>query len=145
MLSITLAARQQSRCLQSALVRRASTFTTSQQNGINKSLLLKHLPILSSSTSNGSIVPQTYFSTSSSRAMSGAGSDHVKMWTLEKVVSFMQIPCFIVPFMLTNPVTDAIFCTLLVLHSHWGEIDAAESCDSFEYSYFHGFVFFHRY
>ena len=136
MLSVTLASRQQSRCLLQMALSRASTAAgaTNQQNGLNKSLLLKQqqqqqqqqqLPLLSGVSS--SLVPQTYFSTCSSRAMSGAGSDHVKMWTLEKVVSFMQIPCFIVPFMLTNPVTDAVFCTLLVLHSHWGKTDQPQA------------------
>merc|ERR1719445_741483 len=51
------------------------------------------------------------------RQMSG---DHVRLWSLERAVSVLQIPCFIVPFMWTNPMTDAVFATLLVLHSHWG-------------------------
>lgn len=42
------------------------------------------------------------------------------MWTAERVVSIAQIPICIVPFMLTTPLTDAVFCTLAVLHSHWG-------------------------
>ena len=30
------------------------------------------------------------------------------------------MPAVIVPFLWTTPVTDAMFCTLAVLHSHWG-------------------------
>ena len=41
---------------------------------------------------------------------------------LLQVVSAAQIPAFIVPFIWTTPVTDAIFVTLLVVHSHWGEL-----------------------
>jgi hypothetical protein len=46
--------------------------------------------------------------------------DHVKMWTAEKVVSGAQVPAIILPFMWTTPLSDAVFCTLAVLHSHWG-------------------------
>merc|ERR1712076_286736 len=60
-------------------------------------------------TNNSTLVP--------ARQMSG---DHVRLWTLERAVSVLQIPCFIVPFVWTNPMTDAVFATLLVLHSHWG-------------------------
>ena len=31
-----------------------------------------------------------------------------------------QVPAVIVPFLWTTPMTDALFCTLAVLHSHWG-------------------------
>eukprot|EP00088_Acartia_fossae_P015518 TRINITY_DN18515_c0_g1_i1.p1 TRINITY_DN18515_c0_g1~~TRINITY_DN18515_c0_g1_i1.p1 ORF type:complete len:146 (-),score=22.87 TRINITY_DN18515_c0_g1_i1:114-551(-) len=62
-------------------------------------------------------MPQLSFATSSVRPSSG---DHVKMWTAERVVSIAQVPAVILPFMFTNPVTDAMFCTLAVLHSHWG-------------------------
>ena len=46
-------------------------------------------------------------------------------WTLMKLrVSFKNICLvvfsFIVPFMWTTPATDALLCTLSVLHSHWG-------------------------
>uniref|UniRef100_A0A0U2V6S0 Succinate dehydrogenase [ubiquinone] cytochrome b small subunit n=1 Tax=Pseudodiaptomus poplesia TaxID=213370 RepID=A0A0U2V6S0_9MAXI len=58
----------------------------------------------------------TAFSTSHPRK----SEDHVRMWSAERAVSVAQIPCFIVPFIYTNPVTDALFCTLLALHSHWG-------------------------
>ena len=81
------------------------------------------------------LVPQTsLFATSSVRPSSG---DHVKMWTAERAVSLAQVPACILPFMYTTPLTgdhhlltrvmiklfpvsDAIFCTLAVLHSHWG-------------------------
>eukprot|EP00088_Acartia_fossae_P019371 TRINITY_DN21304_c0_g1_i1.p1 TRINITY_DN21304_c0_g1~~TRINITY_DN21304_c0_g1_i1.p1 ORF type:complete len:160 (-),score=34.48 TRINITY_DN21304_c0_g1_i1:813-1265(-) len=62
-------------------------------------------------------LPVTSFSTTLSKRSSG---DHVKMWTAERLVSIAQIPICIVPFMWTNPINDAIFCTLAVLHSHWG-------------------------
>ena len=62
-------------------------------------------------------LPQLSFATSSVRPSSG---DHVKMWTAERAVSIAQVPAVILPFMFTNPMTDAMFCTLAVLHSHWG-------------------------
>ena len=34
--------------------------------------------------------------------------------------SFLQVPAVILPFLYTTPLTDALFCTLAVLHSHWG-------------------------
>merc|ERR1740131_291741 len=42
------------------------------------------------------------------------------MWTAERLVSLAQVPAILVPFALTTPLTDALFCTLAVLHSHWG-------------------------
>ena len=42
------------------------------------------------------------------------------MWTAERVVSLAQLPICVVPFVVTTPLTDAIFCTLAILHSHWG-------------------------
>lgn len=63
------------------------------------------------------MLPQLSFATSSARPSSG---DHVKMWTAERAVSLAQVPAVIVPFLWTTPVTDAMFCTLAVLHSHWG-------------------------
>jgi len=30
------------------------------------------------------------------------------------------MPAVILPFLHTTPITDAVFCTLAVLHSHWG-------------------------
>jgi len=62
-------------------------------------------------------LPQLSFATSSVRPSSG---DHVRMWTAERVVSIAQIPAILIPFIHTTPVTDALFCTLAVLHSHWG-------------------------
>jgi len=46
--------------------------------------------------------------------------DHVKLWTAERAVSALIIPGFIGPFLYTTPATDALLCTLSVLHSHWG-------------------------
>ena len=34
--------------------------------------------------------------------------------------SNLQVPAVILPFLHTTPITDAVFCTLAVLHSHWG-------------------------
>jgi len=62
-------------------------------------------------------LPQLTFATTSVRASSG---DHVRMWTAEKVVSAAQVPAIIIPFLHTTPLADAVFCTLAVLHSHWG-------------------------
>jgi len=62
-------------------------------------------------------LPQLSFATSSAVQSSG---DHVRMWTAEKVVSLAQVPAIIIPFLHTTPATDALFCTLAVLHSHWG-------------------------
>ena len=62
-------------------------------------------------------LPQLSFATSSAMQSSG---DHVRMWTAEKVVSLAQVPAIIIPFLHTTPATDALFCTLAVLHSHWG-------------------------
>lgn len=62
-------------------------------------------------------LPQLSFATSTVRASSG---DHVKMWSAERVVSVAQVPACILPFIVTTPMTDAMFCTLAVLHSHWG-------------------------
>lgn len=56
------------------------------------------------------------FSTSSMKA----SQDHVKLWSAERAVSALLIPASILPFIYTTPATDALFCTLAVLHSHWG-------------------------
>jgi len=62
-------------------------------------------------------LPQLSFATSTARQSSG---DHVRMWTAERAVSIAQIPAILIPFFHTTPMTDALFCTLAVLHSHWG-------------------------
>ncbi len=46
--------------------------------------------------------------------------DHVRLWSAERAVSAVLIPVSILPFIYTTPATDALFCTLAVLHSHWG-------------------------
>jgi len=46
--------------------------------------------------------------------------DHVKLWTAERAVSAAIVPGFICPFLYTTPLTDALLCTLSVVHSHWG-------------------------
>ena len=74
----------------------------------------------SSSSFRSTLVPSRHFALSSSRLGGGSG-DHVGMWTAERVVSALCIPGMLLPLAMTNPVTDAIFCTLLVVHSHWGE------------------------
>jgi len=63
------------------------------------------------------LLPATSFSTTLAKKSSG---DHVRMWTAERVVSLSQIPICVVPFLYTTPLTDALFCTLAILHSHWG-------------------------
>ncbi|XP_023345192.1 succinate dehydrogenase [ubiquinone] cytochrome b small subunit, mitochondrial isoform X1 [Eurytemora carolleeae] len=67
--------------------------------------------------SPASVLPATSFSTTIAKRSSG---DHVRMWTAERAVSLAQIPACIIPFLYTTPLTDALFCTLAVLHSHWG-------------------------
>eukprot|EP00090_Calanus_glacialis_P034020 TRINITY_DN5672_c0_g1_i1.p1 TRINITY_DN5672_c0_g1~~TRINITY_DN5672_c0_g1_i1.p1 ORF type:complete len:148 (-),score=38.14 TRINITY_DN5672_c0_g1_i1:149-592(-) len=62
-------------------------------------------------------LPQLSFATSTAKQSSG---DHVRMWTAERAVSIAQIPAILIPFLHTTPATDALFCTLAVLHSHWG-------------------------
>jgi len=62
-------------------------------------------------------LPALTFATTPQRKSSG---DHVKMWSAERLVSGLQVPALILPFLYTTPVTDAMFCTLAVLHSHWG-------------------------
>lgn len=68
--------------------------------------------------SPASMLPVTNFSTT--LAKKSSHGDHVKMWTAEKIVSAAQLPICIVPFMYTTPLSDAVFCTLAILHSHWG-------------------------
>eukprot|EP00090_Calanus_glacialis_P029359 TRINITY_DN47109_c0_g1_i1.p1 TRINITY_DN47109_c0_g1~~TRINITY_DN47109_c0_g1_i1.p1 ORF type:complete len:151 (+),score=45.48 TRINITY_DN47109_c0_g1_i1:50-502(+) len=63
------------------------------------------------------LLPALSFATSTQRQSSG---DHVRMWTAERAVSIAQIPAILIPFLHTTPMTDALFCTLAVLHSHWG-------------------------
>merc|ERR1712025_466474 len=62
-------------------------------------------------------LPAVSFATSPQQRSSG---DHVRLWTAERFVSAAQIPAIVIPFVHTTPVTDAIFCTLAILHSHWG-------------------------
>lgn len=50
----------------------------------------------------------------------GMSTNHPKIWTVEKLVSLAMVPAIVLPFVWTTPLTDAIFCTLGVLHSHWG-------------------------
>jgi hypothetical protein len=57
-----------------------------------------------------------------------SSGDHVKMWTAEKAVSILNFPAIILPFIYTTPLTDAFFCTVLVLHWHWGELSTRKSC-----------------
>jgi len=65
----------------------------------------------------GKQLPAVSFATSVQRQSSG---DHVRMWSAERLVSLAQVPAIIIPFLHTTPLTDALFCTLAVLHSHWG-------------------------
>ncbi len=44
----------------------------------------------------------------------------MRLWSAERAVSAALIPVSILPFVYTTPATDALFCTLAVLHSHWG-------------------------
>lgn len=62
------------------------------------------------------VTSTTAFSTSQQRA----SQDHGRLWSAERVVSAALLPASILPFLYTTPATDALFCTLAVLHSHWG-------------------------
>ena len=135
LLSLSLAARQQqSKCR--PLLRQHTTSTAlllsrtaasaaltkngiavPKNNDLNTSSIVRKSQLLNSS---GQIVAKANFSVSYSLGSSGQDLDHVPMWTVEKIVSLFQIPCFIVPFLFTNEYTDAVFCTLVVFHSHWG-------------------------
>ena len=98
MLAATLM-RQQSRCLQ----------------GLGRQVLSPN----SNKVPKNSLIPSQYLATT---AVNNHGSgDHVKMWSAERLVSVVQIPGLIVPFLWTTPATDALFCTVAVLHSHWGK------------------------
>ena len=94
MLATTLM-RQQLRCMQNMVIKK---------------------PLL---TANGSLVAKQQLLATS--AVNRSSGDHVRMWTMERGVSVLQIPALIVPFIHTTFMTDAIFCTLAVLHSHWGK------------------------
>ena len=74
-------------------------------------------PMLLASSTAVQTVNQTNISTT---AVQRSG-DHVKLWTAERVVSAAMIPGFVGPFLFTTPATDALLCTLSVLHSHWGK------------------------
>ena len=67
---------------------------------------------------SSSLIPSQFLATT---AVQRSG-DHVKLWTAERFVSLAQIPALIVPFVWTNFGTDVAFCTLAVLHSHWGKL-----------------------
>ena len=95
--------------LANALMRQQARCLISQAKCSKQSLM---------KTSQSTLIPSQFLATSAVQR-SGSG-DHVKMWTAERVISVAQIPALIVPFMWTTPVTDAVFCTLAVLHSHWG-------------------------
>merc|ERR1712083_976041 len=62
------------------------------------------------------LVPSQFLATSAV----ARSADHGKLWSVERGVSLACVPGIIVPFLWTTPLTDAIFCTLSVLHSHWG-------------------------
>jgi succinate dehydrogenase (ubiquinone) membrane anchor subunit len=46
--------------------------------------------------------------------------DHSTIWSLERAVGAVLVPATVIPFVITNPITDGVFCTLAVLHSYWG-------------------------
>jgi hypothetical protein len=69
---------------------------------------------------SSTLIPSQFLATT---AVQRSG-DHVKLWTAERFVSLAQIPALIVPFVWTNFGTDVAFCTLAVLHSHWGKLQS---------------------
>ena len=122
MLAFSLAFRQQSRCISTALSRSTAAFSSPQspKNGMT--------PV---TTSFSGIIPQqqqqqllrsqnwAQVRSLSTTPVSRSG-DHVKLWTAEKIVSGVAVPGLILPFIYTTPLTDALFCTLFVMHAHWG-------------------------
>jgi len=72
------------------------------------------------------LIEFTHRFSTSSVVGSAAGSNHVKMWTAERVVAILNIPALALPFVITTPLTDAIFCTVLVVHFHWGKFFASK-------------------
>merc|ERR1712141_635707 len=99
MLAATLM-KQQTRCLQ----------------GLTRQIISQNSKLPKNSNATNTLVPSQYLATTSVLK----SGDHTKLWSAEKLVSALQIPAVIVPFMVTTPATDAIFCTMAVLHSHWG-------------------------
>ena len=77
----------------------------------------KNQALIKISKTSSTLVPSQFLATT---AVQRSG-DHVKLWTAERFVSLAQIPALIVPFVWTNFGTDVAFCTLAVLHSHWGK------------------------
>ncbi len=124
MLALSVAARQHSRCLQVAVARcrLASFATTSNSNrllspfGNSGSDVMTTSLVVPATTSSSSSFPKSFSTTAALRS-----DDHVFEWKIHRALSLVQIPMFVVPFVWTNPVTDAVFCTLLVVHSHWGK------------------------
>ena len=92
---------------------RQQALRCSLQNFNKNQTLIQRIPKVSSN----SLVQSKFLATT---AVQQSG-DHVKLWTAERFVSLAQIPALIVPFVWTNFGTDVAFCTLAVLHSHWGK------------------------
>ena len=92
---------------------RQQALRCSLQNFNKNQTLIQRIP----KVSNNSLVQSKFLATT---AVQQSG-DHVKLWTAERFVSLAQIPALIVPFVWTNFGTDVAFCTLAVLHSHWGK------------------------
>ena len=68
-------------------------------------------------TSSGVLIPQRHLKSSAPLK----SENHGALWRIEKANSALAFPTLIVPFLYTTPLTDAFFCTVIVLHSHWGE------------------------
>ena len=122
MLAFSVAFRQQSRCISTALSRSTAfssvpSAESRPKNGVTfKSSLIprQHQRQFLTHTQNWGQVRSLR---TSPVTQSG---DHVKLWTAEKVVSAVAVPGLILPFVYTTPLTDALFCTLFVMHAHWG-------------------------
>jgi len=107
--------------LSGVLARQAFRTGLAQRSAALKACKASGSPVTSSSAGAAALSKtwqpsKTEFSTS---AVQRSG-DHVKLWSAERVVSAVMIPGFVGPFLLTTPATDALLCTLCVLHSHWG-------------------------
>ena len=99
--------------LASSLLRQQALRCGLQKFNKNQALI----KISKTSSVCSTLVPSQFLATTSVQR----SGDHVKLWTAERFVSLAQIPALILPFVWTNFGTDVAFCTLAVLHSHWGK------------------------
>ena len=74
-------------------------------------------PLVPLANKNNALIPVTNLSTTATKC----SADHGKIWAAEKIVSLAMFPSMLLPFFYTTPWTDAYFCTIAILHAHWGK------------------------